>query len=221
MLNLASFSKQYKTKKIFNLTNFTAEKSEIVLLMGKSGIGKTTLLDIIAGIKQFDIGKYFFDEQLINVKNDSQMSTFRNKEIGYILQDFALIEDYTVLENIMLPVLYSSEREKHKKRLETKVRDLAYDFELTNSLNVKIKNVSGGQKQRTAIIRSIILNPQIILADEPTTNLDQDNFELVIRMFKKLKNEGKIIIIATHDGRFVNLANKIYTIENFKLIVTG
>lgn len=214
MLKLENLYKTYKDKKIFNQTDFEANKGEIVSVIGKSGIGKSTLLDIIAGIKQPDSGSYFYKGQLIDTKKDTQMSIFRNKKIGYILQDFALIDDYTVMENIMLPTLYNRNSDNN---LESKARELAYNFELTDILNKKVKNISGGQKQRVAIIRSILLNPRIILADEPTTNLDKENFELVVSILKKMKKRGKIIIIATHDERLFDISDKIYEINNYKL----
>lgn len=214
MLKLENLYKTYKDKKIFNHTDFEANKGEIVSVIGKSGIGKSTLLDIIAGIKQPDSGSYFYKGQLIDTKKDTQMSIFRNKKIGYILQDFALIDDYTVMENIMLPTLYNR---NSNNNLEPKARELAYNFELTDILNKKVKNISGGQKQRVAIIRSILLNPRIILADEPTTNLDKENFELVVSILKKMKKRGKIIIIATHDERLFDISDKIYEINNYKL----
>ncbi len=185
--------------------------------MGKSGIGKSTLLDIIAGIKRFDTGDYYYLNEKISPKDDEKMSAFRNKTIGYILQDFALIDEYTVMENIMLPSLYNSNVKR--ERIAERAKKLAEQFDLLEVINKKVKNISGGQKQRVAIIRSLILNPPIILADEPTTNLDLENFELVMKMFKSLKAEGKTIIIATHDERILDISDRTYKIENYQLVV--
>lgn len=217
MLKVENMTKTYKDKIIFQNTNFKAESGEIVLLMGKSGIGKSTLLDIIAGIKRFDTGDYYYLNEKISPKDDEKMSAFRNKTIGYILQDFALIDEYTVMENIMLPSLYNSNVKR--ERIAERAKKLAEQFDLLEVINKKVKNISGGQKQRVAIIRSLILNPPIILADEPTTNLDLENFELVMKIFKSLKAEGKTIIIATHDERILDISDRTYKIENYQLVV--
>ena len=211
MLSLNNITKKYKDKVIFQNADFEAATGEIVLLMGQSGIGKSTFLDIIAGIKRFDSGRYYYQNQEIFPKNDEQMSAFRNQTIGYILQDFALIDEYSVLENIILPSFYNAamDMEAAKER----ARYLSDKFDLT------VKNISGGQKQRVAIVRSLILDPPIILADEPTTNLDAKNFDFVMETFKEAAYKGKIIIIATHDERILNIADKVYQVENYKLIV--
>lgn len=215
MINLENVTKNYGKKRIFSSANFEAESGEITLLTGKSGVGKSTLLDIISGIKQYNSGVYFYNGQQLRPEDDEKMCQFRNEKIGYILQDFALIDDYTILENLTLPVLYSS---KHDEReVVTKAREYAFDFELTAVLEEKARVTSGGQKQRAAIIRSLVLEPEIILADEPTTNLDAENFSLIIKIFKELKQKNKIVIIATHDERIRKIADKVYHIENYKL----
>ena len=185
--------------------------------MGQSGIGKSTFLDIIAGIKSFDSGKYCYQNKEIYPKNDEQMSSFRNQTIGYILQDFALIDDYSVLENIILPSFYNAHMDTEDAK--ERARYLSDKFDLTEILHSKVKNISGGQKQRVAIVRSLILDPSIILADEPTTNLDTKNFDFVMETFKELATKGKLIIIATHDERILTIADKVYQVQNYKLIV--
>ncbi|MFZ1353001.1 MAG: ABC transporter ATP-binding protein [Enterococcus aquimarinus] len=216
MLNLKNITKTYKDKKIFQNATFEAQLGEIVLLTGKSGIGKSTLLDIIAGIKEYDSGTYYYQGIEMLPKDDEKMSAFRNEYIGYILQDFALIEDYTVMENVLLPTLYNNKIDK--KISEKKARALAERFDLIGLFDKKVKHLSGGQKQRVAIIRSLILDPLIILADEPTTNLDNDNFEFIMQLFKELRNAEKTIVIATHDHRIHEIADVVYQVENYKLI---
>ena len=217
MLSLIDITKKYKDKVIFQNANFEAEIGEIVLLMGQSGIGKSTFLDIIAGIKSFDSGKYCYQNKEIYPKNDDQMSSFRNQTIGYILQDFALIDDYSVLENIILPSFYNAHMDTEDAK--ERARYLSDKFDLTEILHSKVKNISGGQKQRVAIVRSLILDPSIILADEPTTNLDTKKFDFVMETFKELATKGKLIIIATHDERILTIADKVYQVQNYKLIV--
>ena len=216
MLKLEKICKKYDNKNIFCNVNFQASTGEIVLLTGESGIGKTTFLEIIAGLRKIDSGKYYYDNQEILSNDDDIMSDFRNKNIGYILQDFALVDDYTVLENIILPVLYSRFFSKEEAILRAK--SFAVKFSLEKELDKKVRFISGGQKQRVAIIRSLILNPEIILADEPTTNLDSNNFRLVLEMFQELKKQEKIIIIATHDDRIKKIADRTYKIINQEII---
>lgn len=216
MLKLEKICKKYDNKNIFCNVNFQASTGEIVLFTGESGIGKTTFLEIIAGLRKIDSGKYYYDNQEILSNDDDIMSDFRNKNIGYILQDFALVDDYTVLENIILPVLYSRFFSKEEAILRAK--SFAVKFYLEKELDKKVRFISGGQKQRVAIIRSLILNPEIILADEPTTNLDKNNFRLVLEMFQELKKQEKIIIIATHDDRIKKIADRTYKIVNQEII---
>lgn len=216
MLKLEKICKKYDNKNIFCNVNFQASTGEIVLLTGESGIGKTTFLEIIAGLRKIDSGKYYYDNQEILSNDDDIMSDFRNKNIGYILQDFALVDDYTVLENIILPVLYS--RFFSKEEVILRAKSFAVKFSLEKELDKKVRFISGGQKQRVAIIRSLILNPEIILADEPTTNLDKNNFRLVLEMFQELKKQEKIIIIATHDDRIKKIADRTYKIVNQEII---
>ena len=217
MIKLENIEKSYQSKVIFSHANFEAKKGDIVLIIGKSGSGKTTLLDIIAGIKKMDAGYYFFEGSKISPNNDKEMSRFRNESIGYILQDFALIDDYTVLENIALPAHYSSGMSK--KVAKNKARELAGYFAIDSILANKVKSISGGQKQRVAIARSLLLEPKLILADEPTTNLDKENFAVVIDTFQKLQKQNKTIIIATHDERLEQIANQIYVIEKNNIVL--
>lgn len=212
MIRLEGVTKSYNKKNVLINANLLAKEGEITLLTGKSGSGKSTLLNIISGIQVYDSGNYFVNKVKLDVYDDQYMSQFRNAKIGYIVQDYALIEEYSVLENILLPSMYNKKFEK--KDIQDKANVLAKDFGLFDSIDKKVKHISGGQKQRTAIARSLILDPAIILADEPTTNLDEENFLLIIDLLESLKKAKKLIIIATHDDRIKSIANKIYRIDD-------
>ncbi|WP_313508898.1 ABC transporter ATP-binding protein [Enterococcus sp.] len=212
MIRLEGVTKSYNKKNVLINANLHAKEGEITLLTGKSGSGKSTLLNIISGIQVYDSGNYFVNKVKLDVYDDQYMSQFRNAKIGYIVQDYALIEEYSVLENILLPSMYNKKFEK--KDIQDKAILLAKDFGLFDIIYKKVKHISGGQKQRTAIARSLILDPAIILADEPTTNLDEENFLLIIDLFESLKKAKKLIIIATHDDRIKSIANKIYRIDD-------
>jgi len=212
MIRLEGVTKSYNKKNVLINANLHAKEGEITLLTGKSGSGKSILLNIISGIQVYDSGNYFVNKVKLDVYDDQYMSQFRNAKIGYIVQDYALIEEYSVLENILLPSMYNKKFEK--KDIQDKAILLAKDFGLFDIIYKKVKHISGGQKQRTAIARSLILDPAIILADEPTTNLDEENFLLFIDLFESLKKAKKLIIIATHDDRIKSIANKIYRIDD-------
>ncbi|GAB2023823.1 ABC transporter ATP-binding protein [Pseudolactococcus yaeyamensis] len=212
-LEIKHFSKKYKTKPIFLDSNFKAERGEIVVITGESGIGKTTFLEMISGLVPFQEGIYVYDETVLQQKSDFEMSRFRRDHIGYIAQDFALLEDYTVLENLLVPTFH---QKKKKQDDINRARMLSKQFGFEAILKSVVKKISGGQKQRVAIARSLMLGPDIILADEPTTNLDKKNFEIIIALFQELKKDGKYVIIASHDERIVAIADKIYEISNFK-----
>ncbi|MCU9534178.1 ABC transporter ATP-binding protein [Streptococcus sp. CSL10205-OR2] len=215
MLRLDGIKKSYKDKTIFQTITFEAKANQITLLYGASGIGKTTLLDIIAGLKSFQDGHYLWQEQNLSAVTDEVMSKFRGNTIGYIPQDFALINDYTVRENLILPTLYQTE--KSDSEVASQVNKLAKRLGIEDILDKKVKHISGGQKQRVAIARALIGDKALLLADEPTANLDKENIAIVFELLLEQKLSGKTIIIATHDDRLRQLADCIYTIENHKL----
>ncbi|MGL4382756.1 MAG: ATP-binding cassette domain-containing protein, partial [Bacilli bacterium] len=140
----------------------------------------------------------------------------RNENIGYITQGFALIDDYKVSENILLPSLYN--KALSKEEATSKAKELCYHFKIESIYNHKIKDISGGQKQRVALSRALLLDPIIILADEPTSNLDKENFKTVIDSFIELVSKGKTIIVATHDERMYQFADKVYEIIDYKIV---
>lgn len=218
MIVIKGLTKSYQDKTIFTNVHFEAAAGQVIVLMGKSGIGKTTFLNILAGLTSATITSYTYQGKSIAPQNDETMSAFRNQHIGYIPQDFALIQDYTVKENLLLPALYHPHLTT--ETIKQTVLDLTQQFEIADILEQKVKDISGGQKQRVAIIRSLVLNPDILLADEPTANLDSENVELVLRLFKEQQAAGKILIIATHDERICELATHLYQIKHEQLHLT-
>lgn len=215
MLKLSQMTKSYKKVKILSNLDLEAHSGQITLLYGASGSGKTTLLDVIAGLKFPEIGSYIYQKRDLSQAGDGEMSQFRGETIGYIPQDFAVIEDYTVMDNILL----SPQVQKDKDLFEKRARQLAQRLNFSNHLNQKVKHLSGGQKQRVAICRALVPNYGIILADEPTANLDKENVELILKLFEEEKEAGKIIIVATHDERWQEVGNRIYQLDKQKAIL--
>lgn len=181
--------------------NLDIKQNELVLLKGISGSGKSTMLSIIASFSHPTSGSVVCDGKNIAKLPDKHASSFRSKSIGFIFQSFNLIEELTVEDNVKVPLTVCEDKDISK---QTKIA--MKQANIYHKKEQKIKNLSGGEKQRVAIARALVNNPNIILADEPTANLDTANSLVFIETIKELKKLGKTIIIATHDSIFDNLS---------------
>lgn len=202
MIKIENLTKTYNYKKS---NAFTALKDvslkindgEMVAIIGKSGAGKSTLLHIIGCIDTFESGTYMIDETNVHKLSDKQLANIRNEKIGIVMQDFALVEEYTVLENVRIPLYFS-----HSKKFD-KPKALALSalkrVGIEELANKPVNKLSGGQKQRVAIARAIVNDPSFILADEPTGALDTKTSAEIMELFKNLNNDSKTVIIITHD----------------------
>jgi putative ABC transport system ATP-binding protein len=192
--------------------SFSIEKGEFVSIIGPSGSGKSTLMHILGALDVPTSGKYFLDGQEISKLNDDELSDLRRNKIGFVFQSFNLLPRTTVLRNVMLPLLYSEltsdEREKRAREC------LQYAGMEENKFQNLSNQLSGGQMQRVAIARSLINNPSIILADEPTGNLDTKTSHLVMNALKELNKKGHTIILITHEIDVANYANRIIHIRD-------
>lgn len=204
-----SFGKDHNERKIFENFSFTISKGNMVAIMGKSGSGKTTLLNIIGGLESIDKGTYLFNGKDVSKFNEKELLQFRRKNISFVFQNFALINEYSVMDNILLPLKYRY-RNIDKKKLAD-ARELLDKLDIAYVCDQKIDNLSGGEKQRIAIARSLISNTNVILADEPTGALDEKSGYMIMELFKQMKNIGKTIIIVTHD---IDVAKKCDYIIN-------
>lgn len=203
------FGKDHNERKIFENFSFTISKGDMVAIMGKSGSGKTTLLNIIGGLESIDKGTYLFNGKDVSKFNEKELLQFRRKNISFVFQNFALINEYSVMDNILLPLKYRY-RNIDKKKLAD-ARELLDKLDIAYVCDQKIDNLSGGEKQRIAIARSLISNTNVILADEPTGALDEKSGYMIMELFKQMKNIGKTIIIVTHD---IDVAKKCDYIIN-------
>lgn len=173
-----SFGKDHNERKIFENFSFTISKGDMVAIMGKSGSGKTTLLNIIGGLESIDKGTYLFNGKDVSKFNEKELLQFRRKNVSFVFQNFALINEYSVMDNILLPLKYRY-RNIDKKKLAD-ARELLDKLDIAYVCDQKIDNLSGGEKQRIAIARSLISNTNVILADEPTGALDEKSGYMIM-----------------------------------------
>lgn len=192
-------------KWILQNIDLTIEDGEMVAIVGKSGAGKSTLLHIIGSVDKKTEGNYYLDEQDMDNLKDRKIAQLRNVKFGYIMQDFGLLNEDSVYENIVLPYLLGKTRKKNiKERAYENMKLLGID----TMAEQKVEQLSGGEKQRTAIARALMMNPKYILADEPTGALDTANTQQVMKLLKDLQKLGKTIIIVTHDQDVANYCDR-------------
>ena len=195
--------------------NLVIKKGEFVSIMGPSGSGKTTLMNIIGCLDTATSGKYYLDGKDISNLNDDELSEIRSEYIGFVFQQFYLIQYLNVLENVLMPTIYSK---KDRKNIKEKAKELLEKVGLGDKLNFKPSQLSGGQQQRVAIARALINEPQLILADEPTGALDSKTAESIMKIFKELNEERKTIVIITHDPSIASQTERIIKIKDGKIL---
>lgn len=206
-----TYNKNNKVKALDHV-NININMGELVGILGTSGAGKTTLLNVLACLDRFDSGSYTFEGQDISQLKDKQLSLFRNEKVGIVMQDFGLIEEYTVFENVLTPLFFSKIK-KYKSR-NSMVEKALHDVGILSLRNQDVKTLSGGQKQRVAIARALVCNPQLILADEPTGALDTKTTKEIIELLQNLNNAGHTIIIVTHDPLVAHVCPRILNMED-------
>lgn len=194
--------------------SFTVEDGEMTAIIGKSGAGKSTLLHILACVDSYEDGEYYLDDLLVKNKNDRENAQIRNQNLGIVMQDYALVEDFTALENVMLPLDFCKKRIKNKKKLALSMLE---KVDMKEFAHKQVSTLSGGQKQRVAIARAIANNPKVILADEPTGALDSQNTEQIMELLKDLNRQGKTIIVVTHDPLVSAQCKRIIEITDGKI----
>ena len=205
---------EVKTRALENV-NIEINNGEFIAITGPSGSGKTSLLNLIGLLDTIDSGNLFFDGVNISNLNERARTKFRRENIGFIFQDFNLIKELTVFENIELPLLYLGI--KHKER-KSKVLNLLEKINLQHKKKSYPKELSGCQQQKVAIARAVISNPKIILADEPTGNLDSHSSEEIISLLQELNSEGATILIVTHSALCAEKSQRIIRIFDGKIV---
>ena len=197
--------------KALDNASFSIEKGEFVLIVGSSGSGKSTLLNMIGLLDRPTTGKVFIDGIDTTKLNDNQISSFRNKKLGFIFQFSNLLTDLTVLENVLLPRQIGGTNDLAEKE----ARELLKSVGLESQINKRANKISGGQAQRAAIARGLINRPSIVLADEPTGNLDSVTSDLIVQLMKSMaKNLNQTFVVVTHDRQHFGDVDKIITIKD-------
>lgn len=219
MVTLTNISKHYREEGVETVAlkdiTLHVPRGEFVAIMGPSGSGKSTLLNIVGMLDKPTSGTYIFNSTDVTRLTESAMLQLRRGRIGFIFQNFNLLDELTVFENIELPLVYLREKPQERK---AKVGAVMEQLKLQHRSKLFPRNLSGGQKQKTAIARAIVSNPDLILADEPTGNLDSSSGEEIIEILSRLHNNGSTIVMVTHAAQHAEKANSILNLFDGQLV---
>ena len=217
MLEVKNLKKVYTTRfggnKVTALSNvnFSVERGAYVAIMGESGSGKTTLLNILAALDKPTEGEVILEGDNLNKVNDKALAAFRRERLGFVFQEFNLLDNFSVRDNIYLPLVLAGE--KHKE-MEKKIDPIAKKLGIHELLEKYPYEISGGQKQRVAVARAIITKPDILLADEPTGALDSGSTDELLRLFRQINEEGQSILMVTHSVKAASTAGRVLFIKD-------
>ncbi|MBR1562084.1 MAG: ABC transporter ATP-binding protein [Ruminococcus sp.] len=213
LINIVKIYNQKKSNEFEALHGISCEinDGELVAVIGKSGAGKSTLLHILACIDSYQEGEYTIDGTLVKNLSERQYAKIRNEKIGLVMQDFALVEDFTALENVMIPLNFSKKKTKNKKE---KALSALRSVGIEELAKKPCNKLSGGQKQRVAIARAIVNEPSMILADEPTGALDTKTSGEIMELFKSLHEQGRTVVIVTHDPKVAEQCKRVIEISD-------
>ena len=212
MLKAELLVKSFGDLQVLKGISLQVTSGEIVSIVGASGAGKTTLLQILGTLGKPDSGKVWINEKDVFASNESELSRFRNKEIGFVFQFHHLLPEFSAFENVCIPGYIAR---RSRKEVESQAKELLKVLELTDRLDHRPSQLSGGEKQRVAVARALINSPAIILADEPSGNLDSHNQEELYRLFFNLREKfGQTFIIVTHDEHFAGMSDRMIHIRD-------
>jgi len=215
LISVKDLKKEFKVEdvvtKVLNGVSFNIEKGEFVSIMGPSGSGKSTLMYILSFLDKLSSGEYFFDDQNVSNLDDDKLAEMRNNKVGFVFQSFNLLNRTSVLENVMLPLVYTN---ISKKERVIKAKRILEQVGLSHRLDYTPNRLSGGEKQRVAIARALINNPEVIFADEPTGNLDSKSGLQVMKLLEDLNRQGHTIVLVTHEKYTAEYAERIIYIKD-------
>ena len=201
--------------KALNEVSLVIKKGEFVAIMGPSGCGKSTLLNILGTLDSSTSGKYFFDGKEIDKMSESQLTSFRKGNIGFVFQNFNLIDELTVYENVELPLVYLNSKKSERKK---KVMEVLERMNIAHRAGHFPQQLSGGQQQRVAIARAVVTDCPLILADEPTGNLDSTNGLEVMELLSELNRQGTTVVIVTHSLRDAKFAHRVIHLLDGRIV---
>jgi len=217
MIELENITKVYRMGKVevYALRGVTLsiKQGEMVAIVGASGSGKSTMLNVIGCLDRPTSGKYFFDGADVSRLNDNKLAEMRNRKFGFVFQEYNLLSRVSALSNVELPLIYGGSRHKRKQAMEALER-----VGLVPRAKHKPTELSGGQQQRVAIARALVNNPALILADEPTGNLDSGSTAEIISIFRQLNRDGIIVVIVTHEADIASQAQRIIRLQDGEII---
>ena len=196
--------------------DLSIEEGEMVAIIGKSGAGKSTLLHILAAIDSYDKGSYLVDGVSVGDLKEKERARFRNQKMGIVMQDYALIDEYTIEENVQIPLIFGKVKGNDVRR--EKIMTALENVGLAELAKKPVRQLSGGQKQRVAIARALVNNPTFLLADEPTGALDSKTSGEIMDVFEKLNQGGKTVIIVTHDMEVAARCGRVIEISDGEIV---
>lgn len=216
MIEVIDIRKRFGDLEVLHGVTLNVEHGEIVSIVGASGAGKTTLLQIIGSLLPFDGGDVVIDGVHIATLNDDELSKFRNSHIGFIFQSYHLLPEFTALENVMMPMLISGSK---RGEAETRARELLSMVGMSHREEHKPEALSGGEQQRVAIARALMMSPSVVLADEPTGNLDSATREEIQRLFFELRDRtGQTFVIVTHDEALAERSDRVIRMSDGRVL---
>lgn len=210
MIEVINVVKYYDNRAVVNNVSFSINDGSFVSIVGKSGSGKTTLINMIGAMLLPDSGKILIDGKDIIALNDKEVALYRNKSIGFVFQNFHLEPTYSVYENITLPMEISGNR----KNLKNRAKEVLDMVGMSDYINKKVTTLSGGEQQRICIARAIIQQPKIILADEPCGNLDTYNSNIIMKLLRRISDNGGTVLLITHNSEAAMQTDRIITLND-------
>ena len=217
MIEVVNVVKYYDNRAVVNNVSFTINDGSFVSIVGKSGSGKTTLINMIGAMLLPDSGKILIDGKDIIALNDKEVALYRNKSIGFVFQNFHLEPTYSVYENITLPMEISGNR----RNLKNRAKEVLDMVGMSDYINKKVTTLSGGEQQRICIARAIIQQPKIILADEPCGNLDTYNSNIIMKLLRRISDNGGTVLLITHFMEEAAQADRIIVMDDGKILLDG
>jgi len=219
MLSLTNIEKSYGNLKVLKGIDLRISEGEVIAICGASGAGKSTLLHIMGTLDKPDKGEVFFDNNSVFSLNEKQLALFRNKNIGFVFQFHHLLPEFTAVENVALPAMITGDS---KKSALAKAQQMLHILKLSERLHHKPAQLSGGEQQRVAVARALINNPKVVLADEPSGNLDTEHAQNLHQLFFELRKEfHKTFVIVTHNEELARLSDRKIIIRDGKIFANG